>query len=335
MRTPLPRLARSWPKALVVGALVVTVVNPIGAAAAGATAAAAPYKAFSTASWWNTPLSATAPQHANEAGILDYLRTAPDNGGGFLRLAGAGGNAWGQPVYWAKTGDPQYNVRSSSGTRPPELNTLRIPAGMRPAGTSDGALTLFDVERGYVVAMTRAVYNSTANTWSVDGSTVTYLASNGLNARAPGSNDPRNIGSHRGNNGATMMVRYDEVAAGAIPHVLKMACGPETSTQHVFPMVNSDGDSTSSPIKQGLRFRIRADVNLDALRLTPSALVIARAAQQYGVYCGDSGNNTALKLENTQAEGRGQLWTVKADALAGLPFTAAFWDVVSEGYSGS
>lgn len=293
---------------------------------------ATPYRAFSAGSWWNTALPSTPPEHSNEAAILNYLRTAPDNGGGFLRLAGAGSNKWGQPVYWAEAGDKEYNVRWSSGARQPELDHLRIPSTMKAAQTSDGALTLFDVGRGYVVAMTRAVYTATTDTWSVDGATVTYLASNGLDSRVSGSNDTRNTGSHRGNNGATMMVRYDEVQAGLVPHVVKIACGPDASSGFVFPMTRSDSNAASSPIKQGLRLRIRPQVDLSALGLPAEALVIARAAQSYGVYCGDSGNNTALKLENTAVEGRGQLWTVQPEALSGLPFTTALWDVLPEGY---
>lgn len=290
---------------------------------------------FGSTSWWTSPVSADAPNHPDEERILHYLRTAPENRGGFLRLAGAGDNQWGQPVYWAQPGDKEYDVRWSGARRPAELDTLRIPAGMQAAETSDKALTLFDVHRGYVVAMTGADYNSSADRWSVEGATVTYLESNGLHARTGESDDSRNQGSHRGNNGATMMARYDLVQAGEINHVIKLACGPECSVDHVFPMIGSDGDSQSSPVKQGLRMRIRTDVDLDALGLHPEALVIARAAQKYGVYFGDSGGNTALKLENTRAQGRGQLWTVDATALSSLPFTTEHWDVLPEGYDPS
>ena len=64
-------------------------------------------------------------------------------------------------------------------------------------------------------------------------------------------------------------------------------------------------------------------------------LVIAQALQKYGVYIGDSGGATALKLEDTRTEGRGQLWTVTADDLCMLPFTSQFWDVLPEGYDPS
>lgn len=324
---------RAGLRGLLIGIVCLGLASQAGSATAKPSSGVEdPSQAFAATSWWNTPVPDDAPQHGDETAVLDYLRTAPQNGGGFLRLAGAGKSPWGQPVFWASTGDTEYNVRWDSGNRPPELDSLRIPDNMQGAATSDGALTLFDRERGYVVAMTRAVHDSASDTWSVDGATVTYLDSNGLHSRNSRSDDPRNVGSHRGNNGATMMARLDQVQAGSIDNVLKISCGPECSTEHTFPMVGSDGDSPTSPLTQGLRMRIRPDVNLDSLGLDPQALVIAKAAQKYGVYFGDSGGVTALKLENTVAEGRGQLWTVKNTGLSKIPFAPAFWDVLPEGY---
>ena len=54
-----------------------------------------------------------------------------------------------------------------------------------------------------------------------------YLGSNGLSALLKQSNDPRNRGTHRGNNGAVASVRWDEVQNGSIDHVLKIAVGPD------------------------------------------------------------------------------------------------------------
>ena len=334
MRIParLSSAAASRSIAVVIAAACTTALGPTGPAAAAEAGDGSPYRAFSRHSWWNTRLPTSAPQHPDEARILSYLHADAGDGDGFLQLAGAGRSDWGQPVYWAKRGDREYNVRWSGDLRPPELDHLRIPDEMKAADTSDAALTLFDKRRGYVVAMTGAAYNRSADTWSVTGATVTYLRSNGLDALLPESDDERNIGSHRGNNGATMMARWGEVEAGKIKHVIKIACGPEASPEHAFPMVNSDGDKPSSPIKQGVRLRIRPDVRLKSMDLHREALVIAQAARRYGVYCGDSGGNTALKLENTRAEGRGQLWKVDANALAGLPFTSRYWDVLPEGY---
>jgi hypothetical protein len=292
-----------------------------------------PLRAFTPDSWWNAPLPADAPSNLDSTEILRYMRTAEEAGDGCVTLAGAGSSGWGQPVYWAQPGDPEYAVDVRSHRAPPEAKHLRIPAGARPAGNNDGSMTVFDVERGYTVAFTEASYDTGSKSWSASGATVTYLASNGLDARTGRSTDDRNMGSHRGNNAAVMMARFDEVSAGSISHVLKVASGPAVSTRSVFPMVGSDGSSHDPAAPpQGLRFRIKPSVNLAALGLEPQALVIATALQRYGFYIGDSSGTTALKLEDTRTEGRGQLWKISSKALCGLPLTPEYWDVLPEGY---
>ena len=303
-------------------------------AAARQTTATTPFRAFSSDSWWNARLPRKAPKSPIAAQILDYMSTGPDADGGCVRLAGTGSNKWGQPVYWAGSGDPEYDVRTGSGRRPRELARVRIPVSAEAAATSDAAMTVFDRQRGYVVAFTGAHYAN--GTWTARGATVTRLASNGLHSRLKRSDTKRNLGSHRGNNGATMMVRYDEVAAGAVRHVVKVSSGPETSSRSVFPMVGSDGGSSNPAAPpQGLRFRIKPSVDLDALHLNAQALVIARGLQKYGMYLGDSGGHTTLKLENTRATSGQQRWKLSSNALCKIPLTPRFWDVVRPGYDPS
>jgi hypothetical protein len=297
-----------------------------------------PYRPFHDRSWWNSPVPVNAPSDPAGAQVLDYLSTAPESGHGCLRLAGAQHNKWGQPAYWSRPGDPQYDVQGLPSGAQPETKRLRIPAGAQGADNSDGTMTIFDVARGYVVLLTDAHYDAATNTWSASGATVTYLDSNGLIDATGKSDDPRNMGSHRGNNGATSFVRYDMVHAGAVRNVLKIAAGPALADRWVFPMTGSDGTITDPSVgapPEGLRLRINPSVDLHSLGLHPQALVIAEALQKYGAYIGDSGGTTALKLEDTRAEGLGQLWTVTADDLCMLPFTPEFWDVLPEGYDPS
>jgi hypothetical protein len=292
-------------------------------------------RAFSPDSWWNTPLPADAPEDPDARAILDYLRTGPESGPGCLTLAGAGDSPWGQPIFTSRRSDPEYSVEVEAPVTLPELENVRMPRGARPAGTNDAAMTLYDPRRGYVVMFTGLRYDEDEDSWSAEGATVTYLDSNGLHVDTGLSDDPRNQGSHRGNNGATAAVPWDEVREGEIRHVLKMAAGPEVSEDWVFPMVGSDGDSTSTDPgvpPQGLRLRIKPSVDLDELDLDPQALIIARALQVYGTYIGDSGGRNALKLENTVVQGEGQKWKVDAEALCQLPFSPEYWDVIEAGY---
>ncbi len=291
------------------------------------------HRAFGDNSYWNTPIPRNAPKHRNNGGILRYMSSAPEAGKGCIRLAGTESNSWGQPIYWAKKGSPRYRVHSTSYDLPPELDSMRIPRGARPAKTSDKAMTVYDVKRGYVVSLWHAAFNKQRKSWSAGGAQVAYLNSNGLDGDFRASNDRRNRGTMRGNNGATSAVRYAEVRAGAIRHVLKISSGPELSTKSVLPIVHSDGDTRNQNAPaQGTRLRLKPSVNLHRIK-NRQARVIARAMQRYGVYLGDSGGTTSLKLENTRTHGRGQLWNMSSTALCRIPLSRKYWKVVPYKYN--
>jgi hypothetical protein len=192
-------------------------------------------------------------------------------------------------------------------------------------------MTVYDGDKGLVYALWHASYNATTDTWSACGGTVYYLSSNGLEGSLLQSDQPRNKG-HRGAPPPTYAVRYDEVRAGAIRHVLKIAVNT-TKCAHVFPMTGDEcGTTAAAAPPEGTRIRIKPSVNLSGLQLSPAALVIARALQTYGAVIGDQGGTATLKLENTVAEGSGQLWTgiLAAKSLCAIPLDS--FEVVKLGY---
>ena len=234
-----------------------------------------PYRPFHDRSWWNSPVPVNAPLNPDNAQILDYLSTAPESGQGCLRLAGAQHNKWGQPAYWAQRSDPVYALHGLPPGAPPELQHLRIPQGAQGADNSDGTMTVYYVARGYVALLTDAHYDTATDTWSASGGTVTFMDSNGLLDATGKSDNPRNVGTDRGNNGATSYVRYDMVNAGDVRNVLKIAAGPELSNRWVFPMTGSDGDVTDPAVgapPEGIRLRLDPSLDLKNPRSAPAGL---------------------------------------------------------------
>src|SRR5204862_3631635 len=116
------------------------------------------YRAFTASSYWNTPLPDDAPVDPNSGAIIRFLKR--DNLA-FLTLPGTRpGDRWGTPVYWAKAGDPTYQIIDScESSTPPEFQSVRIPMGARPNRTSDSAFTLYDLKKKIVYGFFRARYN--------------------------------------------------------------------------------------------------------------------------------------------------------------------------------
>jgi hypothetical protein len=295
--------------------------------------AAGSFRAFSSDSYWNTPLPADAPIDPKSSAFIDFLNS--DNSADYLRVVGTeSSGGWGEPIFWAEPSDPIYKVKQTRYTLPEAFATgIRIPSEARVPNTSDAQMTIYDVAEGSVYKLQKAVYDSATDTWSAGGGSWYATASNGLHRSFEESNDERNYG-HRGIPPATHAVRFDEIESGRIDHALKIA----VNTAHqeaVWPMTASDGDSLDpAALPQGARLRIKPSVNLDMLDLSPAALVIAEALQRYGAVVGDSsGSNTNLKVENTVVEGKGWQWknVLSATSLQAVPFDS--YEVVRLGYS--
>ena len=301
------------------------------AAAPTATGSVGVFRAFSADSYYNTPLPAGAPLDEKSSSIIDFLKT--DSSHPYLRVIGTeSSGGWGEPIFWAKPTDPVYNVVATRYSLPTEFASVRIPIAARVPATSDAQMTIYDMEKGAVYKLQKAVYNATTDRWSAGGGSYYYLASNGLHGSLSESDDRRNSG-HRGNPPALHSVRWDEIQSGSIDHMLKIAVNT-AHQDHVWPMTGSDGDSTNpSAPPQGARLRIKPSVDLSKLGLSPPALVVARALQDYGAIVGDSsGGPAALKVENTVLEGRGWLWNgvLNASSLQKIPFD--MFEVVKHGY---
>jgi hypothetical protein len=84
------------------------------------------------------------------------------------------------------------------------------------------------------------------------------------------------------------LVRYDEVAAGAIRHALRFTTN-RTRQSYIYPARHQAGQSTSTSLpSMGLRVRLKASYSTSGL--SPQAKVIAVALKRYGMILADNGS---------------------------------------------
>lgn len=84
------------------------------------------------------------------------------------------------------------------------------------------------------------------------------------------------------------LVRYDEVAAGAIAHALRFTTD-QTRRAYIYPALHFASSSTSTSLPpMGLRVRLKA--SYDTSGLSPHARAIAVALQRYGMMLADNGS---------------------------------------------
>lgn len=156
-----------------------------------------------------------------------------------------------------------------------------IPASPLIEGGSDRHLLAVDRDTCRLYEL-YAVAKAADGSWSAGSGAWWDLASNALRPAGWTSADAAGLPILPG------LVRYDEVAAGAIDHALRFTA-PVTRRAYIYPARHFASSSTSTSLPpMGLRFRLKAGANLAGL--SPDALVIAVALQRYGMILADNGS---------------------------------------------
>jgi hypothetical protein len=88
------------------------------------------------------------------------------------------------------------------------------------------------------------------------------------------------------------LIRYDEVAAGAINHALRLTV-PKTRRAHIWP-ARHDASSLTDPVypPMGQRFRLKADFDISSY--PEDAQVVLTALKRYGMILADNGSSWYL-----------------------------------------
>jgi len=128
-----------------------------------------------------------------------------------------------------------------------------------------------------------AAYPQSDSSWQAGSGAVWDLRSNALRPQTWTSADAAGLPILPG------LVRYDEVAAGAIHHALRFTV---SRTQHAFiwparHYASSDSNPNLPPM--GLRLRLKASVNISSF--SPTNRVILTALKRYGMIVADNGSS--------------------------------------------
>jgi hypothetical protein len=155
-----------------------------------------------------------------------------------------------------------------------------IPASPRIEGGSDRHILMVDRDacRLYELFAARRV----GGQWQAGSGATWDLRSNALRPAGWTSADAAGLPILPG------LVRYEEVAAGAIRHALRFTTN-RTREAYIYPARHEAGESGSASLPpMGLRVRLKA--SYDTTGLSSQARVIAEALQRYGMILADNGS---------------------------------------------
>lgn len=155
-----------------------------------------------------------------------------------------------------------------------------IPAKPKIEGGSDRHILMIDTNACRLYELFAAA--KVGSSWTAGSGAIWNLKSNALRPDGWTSADAAGLSIFPG------LVRYSEVAAGAIHHAIRFTAS-STCAGYVYPARHKAGSgSCATKPPMGLRVRLKASVDISGYG--PQSRVILRALQQYGMLLADNGS---------------------------------------------
>lgn len=255
-----------------------------GGMSIGAGASLNGFAPFSTDSPWNTDISA-APVDPSSSDIINFIgrsvKLHPDFGSGFFRS-----QMIGIPYQVVGSSQPKVPVLLGSFAGESDPGPMPIPAvalieGYPNPGRGDRHVIVLDRDGCWLYELFRAAKNESGE-WQAASAAVWDMT---INAKRPyrwTSTDAAGLPVFAG------LVRYDEVAAGAIKHALRFTV-PRTRRAFVSPASHWASRITDPPAPPiGTRLRLKASFDLSGF--PPEVRVILAALKKYGMILADNGS---------------------------------------------
>jgi hypothetical protein len=231
----------------------------------------------SSSSPWNTPIGGDAEfSQADSQQTINLIDRTIDIWLNF--------DEWSHPIVRAESTDPAWTISyANSNTGGPGAGavTLQLPPHAEPAVGADAHLHVVDID-----GVTAREFFGLELTEEQEGR-ATYFVENDLRGPGTGSGGTRAYG------GSALggLIRAWEMEERRIGHALALSLqGSQLMTGPVWPATAQDSTADATyggTVPIGTLIAIPPSVNVDAMLLSPEALVVARALQEYGAYIVD------------------------------------------------
>ena len=281
--------------------------SPSPSPSPSATAVPGAVRPYSATGPWNTLIGQAPLVSAQSAGLVNAIA---DNG---LPLT-SDPDQYTIPVYRFDSSTPLKTVKMSGYFSAYDngdnsrvgygyaatINNVPIPTNAVSGAGSDGQIVIWDPVGGTVYAFWQFGRDATGK----------YVATNGYRYHTTSLYDGRFADGLSGRGAGTPyeagLVRKWEVDQGHIDHALAFAYNAP-SAQYVYPASKSDGlGGGGVDVPEGTRLQLNpslTDADFERMGLSPSAKIIARALQQYGMYVIDNSGSSKIYLEDRRTAG--------------------------------
>jgi hypothetical protein len=253
-----------------------------------------PFRFFSASSFWNTELPTDAaldPSSAASIGALretvaDEMRTGD---GPWINTS-----AYSVPIYTVSARQPDVTVHLRSTARDRSLaaawRAVPLPPGARPARGTDGILVVWQPSHDRLWEFWRLSHGASGWQAAWGGAMRHVQAQSGVYGPHvwPGAQRAWGV-SASSLSLVGGLISLQQLKFGRIEHALEMAVPAVRAGVYASPAQRTDGVSPSPlSLPEGAHLRLNPSLDLAALHLPPLTLMLAQAAQRYGIFVTDT-----------------------------------------------
>ncbi len=270
-----------------------------------------PFRFFSPSSFWNEPLAANAALDPNSPQLVGALDTEVAAEEQEERGPWIDTTSYSVPVYTVPADQPTVRVRLVLEDHSPEpalqsaWAAVPLPPDAQPAAGTDGALTIWQPSTDRLWEFWRLVHG--ASGWQASwGGAMRHVSSN------PGVYGPEAWPGAEpwwGASASSMslvggLISLEDLELGEIDHAVSMSLPNRRADVYSLPAHRTDGQSTDpSSLPEGAHLRLEPGLDLAALHLPRLTLMIAEAAQRYGIFVTDGSKVVSLYAQDPISTG--------------------------------
>ena len=156
-----------------------------------------------------------------------------------------------------------------------------IPASPKIEGGSDRHILMIETNACVLYELFAASLGGGG--WSAGSGAVWNLGSNALRPAGWTSADAAGLPIFPG------LVRYSEVASGAIQHAIRFTA-PHTCEGYIYPARHEAGNGSACSVNPPMGLRVRLKASVDISGFGPQSRVILTALKEYGMLLADNGS---------------------------------------------
>jgi hypothetical protein len=275
---------------------------------AGADSGAA-FRFFAPSSFWNEPLPQDAAIDRSSPELISALageaaELERDNRGPWINT-----RSWSVPIYTVGRSQPRVRVRLQGGASSRALqrawDAVPLPPDAQPAGGTDQHLVVWQPSTNRLWEFWRLVHGPSGWHAAWGGAMRNVSRSPGVYGYRswPGAK-PWWGASASSLSIAGGLITLEDLKRGRIEHALSLSVSNIRAGVYSSPANRDDGQSESpSSLPEGARLRLPAQLDLAALHLPKLTLMIAEAAQRYGLVVRDRSYGVAFFAQDPISTG--------------------------------